>query len=515
MSVYIDTSGINVNTPVAFVNNDSQPIRDNWAAIAKQLNNANSAIAALNANFGLVVDLINSISGYSGFSGFSGYSGISGASGYSGQAGTSVKIIGSVTTASLIPGYPNGPYAGSIGDGYIAQDTGHLWIWTGTLWQDVGGIVGPTGASGISGFSGSGISGFSGYSGFSGAVGTSGYSGQDGTSIKILGSIPTASAGYFNVIDPHPTLGDGVIASDTGDLWVYTGTGPIVGFTDVGTVRGPTGLSGFSGFSGFSGYSGRSGYSGLSGYSGITPTTITVQNTANNSTYYPVFVQGTGSQSPYIETSQFTFNPSTADMGLGGSITFTNSSNNGIALPGGVAAYTEAVTNGPGDFVIQTYDSTNYHYSYFLKNGGLSIAGVIQSVTGGFEFPDNTTQTTAGSWNFNAAVDHVSNPRVDSHGYAKLPNGMIIQWGEGQAGENLNWTINFPTTFPNACLAVNVNERNASGWGDLGGGNYGITVYGASNFTASNFQVYCVVNANGRNTIPVGPCAFSYIAVGY
>ena len=101
MSAYIDTSGININTPVPYVNNSSQPIRDNWAAIAAK-------ITALDANFGLVYDLVQNIprgysgisgfsgingsaiySGYSGYSGFSGFSGLSGYSGYSGFSGFS------------------------------------------------------------------------------------------------------------------------------------------------------------------------------------------------------------------------------------------------------------------------------------------------------------------------------------------------------------------------------------------------------------------------------------------
>ena len=33
----------------------------------------------------------------------------------------------------------------AIGDGYITQDTGHLWTWDGAGWNDVGRIVGPPG----------------------------------------------------------------------------------------------------------------------------------------------------------------------------------------------------------------------------------------------------------------------------------------------------------------------------------------------------------------------------------
>ena len=72
--------------------------------------------------------------GPAGIPGASGVSGISGASGATGPAGTSVKIVGRVATSSeLDPSYPN-----AINDGFIADDTGHLWVWSGTEWIDVG-----------------------------------------------------------------------------------------------------------------------------------------------------------------------------------------------------------------------------------------------------------------------------------------------------------------------------------------------------------------------------------------
>jgi hypothetical protein len=87
--------------------------------------------------------------------------------------------VGSATTSTALPGWPNS-YTGSPGDGYITNDTGHLWVWTGAIWTDVGQIVGPSGFSGFSGYSGSGISGYSGYSGVSGRSGYSGISGYSG-----------------------------------------------------------------------------------------------------------------------------------------------------------------------------------------------------------------------------------------------------------------------------------------------------------------------------------------------
>ena len=181
------------------------------------------------------------ISGYSGFSGISGYSGsgvsgYSGFSGYSGQQGTSINVKGSVANPTLLPLVGN-----NLNDAYIVDSNGDLYIWTGTTWNNVGEIVGPTGQSGISGFSGySGISGFSGFSGISGFSGFSGFSGISGFS----GSGISGFSGY----------------SGFSGISGYSGSG----------VSGWSGYSGISGFSG-SGVSGYSGYSGL-GYYGLTAT---------------------------------------------------------------------------------------------------------------------------------------------------------------------------------------------------------------------------------------------------
>ena len=59
--------------------------------------------------------------------------------GEDGNDGTSVKIIGSATTAGELPI----PYTGSIGDGYLVN--GDLYVWDGDSWEPVGKIQGPAG----------------------------------------------------------------------------------------------------------------------------------------------------------------------------------------------------------------------------------------------------------------------------------------------------------------------------------------------------------------------------------
>ena len=90
-----------------------------------------------------------------GFTGSIGFSGSTGFTGSKGDPGTSVKITGFASTAANLPI----PYTGDIGDGYLTQDDGHLHVWTGTSWIDVGEIRGPKGDTGFTGSGGSGFIG--------------------------------------------------------------------------------------------------------------------------------------------------------------------------------------------------------------------------------------------------------------------------------------------------------------------------------------------------------------------
>ena len=218
--------------------------------------------------------------GNTGPQGPAGTDGSTGATGPAGANGSSVQIVGAVANSANLPL----PYGGSIGDGYIVEDSGDLWVYTSVAtWTDVGqvrgptgatgptgpegiqgpdgatgstgltgatgidGATGPAGATGINGATGAtGSQGFQGATGITGATGATGPKGDDGTSVQIVGSVPTSAS----LPDPYGgDIGDGYLADDTGDLWVWNGTG----WTDVGNVRGPTGATGPIGASGSTG----------------------------------------------------------------------------------------------------------------------------------------------------------------------------------------------------------------------------------------------------------------------
>jgi hypothetical protein len=164
--------------------------------------------------------------GTTGSQGASGTQGASGIAGSSGVDGTSFTIVGTVADSSLLPN----PYSGGVGDGYITENLGDLWVWDGSAWLDAGPIVGPAGATGISGATG--VRGATGIIGASGISGASGYIGLDGAT----------------------------------------------GISGASGIQGASGASGISGASGYIGLDGATGIAGATG-AGLTTTTFTTSST--------------------------------------------------------------------------------------------------------------------------------------------------------------------------------------------------------------------------------------------
>jgi hypothetical protein len=122
--------------------------------------------------------------GLPGTNGINGGTGPTGATGADGADGTSVAIQGSVATSGNLPTSGN-----SEGDGYITQNTGHLWIWDGSNWVDAGLIQGPAGANGSNG-----------------ATGATGSTGADGAANAwgLSGNATTVSGNFIGTTDAQP-----------------------------------------------------------------------------------------------------------------------------------------------------------------------------------------------------------------------------------------------------------------------------------------------------------------------
>ena len=226
----------------------------------------------------------------SGFLGRQGYTGSIGGSGYTGSegpAGTSVNIVGQVSTsAGLDPAY-----TGNQGDGFIAQDTGNLWVWSGSAWNDVGRILGYTGSVGSAGYTGSqGVPGEYAAIGYTGSAGELGYTGSSGAyaALGFTGSRGESSFTYSDTPPLNPSAGDRWYDSSLGFEFVWTDDGDTVQWVEIttsgmgytgsaSTVEGPIGYSGSLGYTGSVGFTGSQGPpNGYTGSRGIHSTVLIV-----------------------------------------------------------------------------------------------------------------------------------------------------------------------------------------------------------------------------------------------
>ncbi len=204
---------------------------------------------------------IQGVQGPRGQQGTQGLQGVQGPQGVQGGAGTSVRILGNVATESALPGYPTS-YNGTVGDGYIVNNTGFLWVWSGTAWVEAGRILGPQGLQGVQGVQG--IQGSQGSQGIQGGQGTQGIQG----------------------------------------------------------LQGPQGIQGVQGVQGLQGRQGTQGPQGLQGPQGIQGfNAITVVNdVTTNADRFIVWEEATSGAQTVINVSstKLTFNPSTGNLTTSG-----------------------------------------------------------------------------------------------------------------------------------------------------------------------------------------------------
>lgn len=166
--------------------------------------------------------------GPQGATGTNGTVGATGATGPAGADGTSVTIMGNVASAAALP---TGLGVGDAGDGYITDDNGHLHVWSGTDWTDVGVVRGPDGPTGASGPQGpTGATGPQGAAGAMGATGANGTTGATGPAgMTTIADLPAGSMLYTSGLT-RPTARTDILVIFTGadpgsaaldgDLWM-------------------------------------------------------------------------------------------------------------------------------------------------------------------------------------------------------------------------------------------------------------------------------------------------------
>jgi hypothetical protein len=178
---------------------------------------------------------------------------------------------------SVVPGTEgNDPVSGTSGNLVVYRvplDAPNFIVYQGTAnpsWIGLINVFDQVGYTGSAGFTGSfGFTGSQGEQGYTGSAGLDGYTGSrgdDGTSIKIVGIVPTAN----DLPDPYNgDVGDGYIVADTGNLWTWSGSA----WTEVGRILGYTGSQGPAG-----------GYTGSKGDPGVAASFTTRAYTGDGST---------------------------------------------------------------------------------------------------------------------------------------------------------------------------------------------------------------------------------------
>lgn len=224
--------------------------------------------------------------------------------GPTGPAGTSVTILGTLEDPSELPLSGN-----TNGDGYLID--GELWVWSGSIWVNVGNIAGPTGPSGPSGADGSnGATGATGANGFTGASGPAGVNGSTGATGATGPSGPSV---YVSPTTPPAPTG----ATDT-MLWFDTDDDTAVslpaGATGATGPQGATGSQGATGTAGTNGTNGTNGFTGATGPQGATGVG-TVGATGASGTPGAVGATGPSGGVNYVEVTVATANNTAAKVG--------------------------------------------------------------------------------------------------------------------------------------------------------------------------------------------------------
>jgi hypothetical protein len=180
------------------------------------------------------------------------------------------STVSNITDNTQIPVVD--PSTGQTKNANFGQIRDFIGVQGSTGATGVRGATGPAGRDGVDGINGStgatgyvGATGATGVQGFRGATGATGPSGRDGTSVTIVGSVPT----FESLPDPYlGNVGDGYLAQDTKNLWVWEGTQWI----NVGDITGPQGATGAQGNDGATGV-GATGFTGATGAQGDTGAT--------------------------------------------------------------------------------------------------------------------------------------------------------------------------------------------------------------------------------------------------
>jgi hypothetical protein len=165
---------------------------------------------------------------------------VTGPTGPTGPQGTSITFKGTKATVGALPATGN-----AVNDAWIVTADEDLYVWSGTVWNNVGQIVGPMGPTGAQGATGAtgptGPRGTDGFVGSNGATGATGPTGATGAASTVTGPTgntgPTGPQGLQGQLGPTgPTGAASQVTGPTGPTGPTGNTGPAGKFTASATA---------------------------------------------------------------------------------------------------------------------------------------------------------------------------------------------------------------------------------------------------------------------------------------
>jgi hypothetical protein len=260
------------------------------------------------------------------------------------------------------------------------------------------------------------------------------------------------------------------------------------------------------------GVKGDTGPAGPTGPTGPASTQIDSTAVTTNSTFFPVFVAGTGTQTPSIRTATtaFSFNPSTSVLTLGGSVVA-----NGITLTGNTGTVTSIATgNGITGGTITTTGTLGLT-GQALALHNLATNGIIARTGAGTVAARTITGTTN-------QVTVTNGDGVSANPTLSLPQDIntaaSVQFGSigigtaasGTSGEATINQIRFPPTTLGTTGTINIDFAGAAHRTQAA--LTGNITYTASNYAAGRTVTIRVTNGSTQRTLTF-PAGWRFIGV--
>ena len=89
-----------------------------------------------------------------------------------------------------------------------------------------------------------------------------------------------------------------------------------------------------------------------------------------------------------------------------------------------------------------------------VSTGGTQTGLIGDQAQSVWSAGSGTTESLISPAKLKGAIDSPAKS-LASNGYQKFASGLVMQWGSATCGRDTDTTINWPTTFPTACLQAN------------------------------------------------------------